>query len=218
MVKALLFDFDGTIVLSEKSRLWSLNKVLREFGVEISENEWSSKYKRMNSHDVLLDIKKKQNLDYDVEEIYNKAASFRSNYIDENGLMVAEGFFDFYENIKEKGIPHMICSGGTREHLNKCIKAVNLPEIEFVSREDYSNEKPFPDCYLEGLKRLGVNSSEVVVIDDTYYGMLAGIRAGCRVVGINCRDEGDVDTLPVNTVIDDFKDFDDELLWKLGFR
>ena len=41
MIKGVLFDFDGTIVDSEVSRLQSTNLVLREYGIQITQEKCS---------------------------------------------------------------------------------------------------------------------------------------------------------------------------------
>ncbi len=203
-VKAVLLDFDGTIVLSEESRFWSTNEVLKSYNLSISQKEWDISYKRMNSRDIYKDISLKNNISIPIEETYLKAKSLRELYLKENGLQVAKGFFEFIDFLKKNSIKTIICSGGNREHIAKAMKIVGISGISYLGREDYVHEKPAPDCYNKGLDILGVDAKDAVVIDDSYNGMKAGIDAGCRVIGINCTYEKGVSELPLEFQVEDF--------------
>lgn len=183
MIKGVIFDFDGTIVLSEESRFFSLNKVLSEFDVQISQEQWDEDYKKLSSKEVFALLLKKR--DYVYEELYAKNVQFRQEYIQENGLRVLDGFLDFYEFLISNDIGVIISSGGRREHIEESFKWANLPQIEFLGREDYNELKPSPDCFKMALKKLDLKSEEVIVFDDSYNGLLAGKRAEMKFVGIN---------------------------------
>lgn len=203
-IKAFLLDFDGTVVLSEESRLWSTNKTLEKYNIVISKENWDEKYKRTNSRDMFEDLKKHYTIDESVEELYKRAKQFRSERIESKGLEVAKGFIDFYNKAIEHGIKILICSGGANEHIERSMKASGLPDIPFIGRDDYKNQKPNPDCYFSGMRLLGVSAQECLVIDDSYNGLLAGIKAGCGVIGINCRDEKGIEELDLINIVDDF--------------
>jgi sugar-phosphatase len=53
-----------------------------------------------------------------------------------------------------------------------------------VTADDVREGKPSPEPYLAGAKRLGAASEECVVIEDAPAGILAGKRAGMRVIGV----------------------------------
>ncbi|HEU4571122.1 MAG TPA: HAD family phosphatase [Candidatus Limnocylindrales bacterium] len=51
-----------------------------------------------------------------------------------------------------------------------------------VSSDEVAHGKPAPDVYLETARRLGVPTGEILVVEDSYNGVLAGRDAGMRVV------------------------------------
>ena len=57
-----------------------------------------------------------------------------------------------------------------------------------VVAEDVSVGKPAPDCYRLGIDRLGLRAEtgrgEILVLEDSPAGVLAGKAAGCAVVGL----------------------------------
>jgi HAD superfamily hydrolase (TIGR01509 family) len=214
MIKGVLFDFDGTIVDSEPSRFWSTNKVLSRYGVAISEEEWNRRFRRIPSLPIFRDVLDKEGITADAEELYQEAHTIREAYEQEEGVPIIRGFQEFHNFLSSRGIPMVICSGGTREHVRLLIRRMGLPELPIISREDYSEPKPSPDCYLQGLKYLGVSASEVVAFDDAYTGIQAAKDAGCEVVAINAEYEEGVDELGPLTKVHSYKNLD--FAWLLG--
>lgn len=203
-VKGVLLDFDGTIVLSEESRFSSTNEVLKKFNISISLQEWNIQYKRMNSRDIYRDISNKYNISIPIEETYKEAKKIREVGLQNNGVKVAKGFFEFIDFLQEHSIKILICSGGNREHIEMSMRLAGISGLEFLGREDYLEEKPAPDCFVKGLEMLDILPEETIVIDDSYNGMVAGLKAGCRVIGINCMYEKGVEELPLESRIEDF--------------
>lgn len=79
------------------------------------------------------------------------------------------------------------------------VTSSNLPKMESVYRyqptfqslfdailtsEDFDHSKPDPDCYLKAAKRLGAQSDECIVFEDSFNGLRAGKAAGMMVVGL----------------------------------
>ena len=211
MVKGIIFDFDGTIVDSEISRLKSLNIVLEDYGYKITDEAWNLNYRRLRSVDILEDIKKRKGFDYDSYNLYEKSHEIR-NEIEMMGVRVVEGFREFYDFLKKNNIKMMIASGGRREHIRMIMAVENLPQIDIIGREDYDNVKPAPDCYKLALKKMNLKADEVVVFDDSVTGLEAGISAGCMVIAINSFDDG-IDNLDVYKKVKNYNELDfDEIL------
>jgi sugar-phosphatase len=53
-----------------------------------------------------------------------------------------------------------------------------------VSADDVTRGKPDPDPYLRAAARLGIDSRDCVVIEDSPAGVVAGLAAGCRVIAL----------------------------------
>jgi len=69
------------------------------------------------------------------------------------------------------------------------LKAAGLPvPAELVTGDDVERGKPFPDPYLLGAKRLGLDPADCVVFEDAIAGVEAGIEAGVGlVIGVSER-------------------------------
>ena len=79
------------------------------------------------------------------------------------------------------------------------VTSSNIPKMESVYRhqpgfmslfdailtsEDFDRSKPDPDCYLKAAQRLGAESDECIVFEDSFNGLRAGRAAGMVVVGM----------------------------------
>ena len=65
------------------------------------------------------------------------------------------------------------------------LKQANLPAPTIlVTADDVQQGKPDPEPYLVGAKRLGVPVNRCVVVEDAPAGIIAGKRAGMKVIGI----------------------------------
>ncbi len=58
-------------------------------------------------------------------------------------------------------------------------KLALLPYFEFVVMEgDYAKSKPYPDPYLVGLDRLGLDANQCLAVEDSPRGLQSAIAAG----------------------------------------
>ena len=79
------------------------------------------------------------------------------------------------------------------------VTSSNIPKMESVYRhqpgftalfdailtsEDFDRSKPDPDCYQKAAQRLGAESDECIVFEDSFNGLRAGRAAGMVVVGL----------------------------------
>jgi sugar-phosphatase len=58
-----------------------------------------------------------------------------------------------------------------------------IPEV-LISADDVRNGKPDPEGYLKAASRLGVSPERCIVVEDSPAGILAGQRAGMKILGI----------------------------------
>jgi sugar-phosphatase len=67
---------------------------------------------------------------------------------------------------------------------------LEMPSV-VVSADDVNRGKPDPEPYLTAAARLGADSSDCVVIEDSPAGVTAALAAGCRVIALRTTYEDD---------------------------
>jgi len=102
---------------------------------------------------------------------------------DTNGVFPIEGARELV-----KGLPSdawAIVTSGSLELATARLKHVKLPiPRTFITADTVSRGKPDPEPYLVGAEHLGIPIDKCVVIEDAPAGVVAGIRAGMSVIGI----------------------------------
>lgn len=86
----------------------------------------------------------------------------------------------FLSGLKEKGIQIAVASSSNRDWVRITLEGLGIQHMfdAIVCGSDVERGKPFPDVFLEAAKRLGVNPSECIVLEDSPAGIQAANRAG----------------------------------------
>lgn len=58
----------------------------------------------------------------------------------------------------------------------------------WITREQYKDPKPSPDCYISALRRLHISPERALGFEDTFKGICALKQAGCKAVLVNDKD------------------------------
>jgi HAD superfamily hydrolase (TIGR01509 family) len=78
-------------------------------------------------------------------------------------------------------------ASGSHPRLIKAVTADAAMRGKFqviVSADEVGSGKPAPDVYLAAAERLGVEARKCVCVEDSGNGILAGVRAGMRVIAV----------------------------------
>ena len=90
---------------------------------------------------------------------------------------------DFAKRVA-KTHPVGVASGGVWETVTKTLEAIGLRELfqVVVTQDQVENSKPAPDLFLEAAKRMGVDPSKCLVIEDGQLGIQAAEAAGMQAI------------------------------------
>jgi beta-phosphoglucomutase len=179
-IRALIYDFDDTIVESERFNDTMFAELLRsEYHVDLSREEldylygfsWSGVFAWLSEHRDLREPR---------EEVWKKFIAIKRRFLGGQKLRVATGI----EKMFSLPVPQGIVSGSTREELRMMMENIAMrPDVvRFVlSDEDCTRGKPDPEGYLLALDRLRVSPAAAVVFEDSPAGIEAAHRAGIPV-------------------------------------
>lgn len=182
MVKAIIFDFDGVLVLSEESRFNALKKSARTHGAHISDSLFPmilGKTTRNFLNEILSDTNsekipfiigtQKTNYKEKIEE-FVKPVQITIEFIREyNGSTVFA-----VATMSEKYIVEKILSKFGISHKIKSI----------TGQTDVVYPKPHPEVYLKAVQSIGLSANQCIAIEDTPLGADSAIDAGldCYVI------------------------------------
>ncbi|MYF64294.1 MAG: HAD family phosphatase [Rhodothermaceae bacterium] len=112
-----------------------------------------------------------------------KHAAFAS-LVDE--LELISGAARLVQELSNLNIPLGLVTSATRVDQERAFAKFGLfPYFSSVTTvEDVTEAKPHPQPYLTGAERLGVRPEGCIVIEDSKYGVVSALRAGCYVLGL----------------------------------
>jgi mannitol-1-/sugar-/sorbitol-6-phosphatase len=100
---------------------------------------------------------------------------------DVEGIVLLPGAADLLAALADGGVPTGIVTSGTSDLAEARIAATGLTRPRaLVTASDVERGKPWPDPWLEGARRLGVDPTDCVVVEDAVAGLRAARAARCR--------------------------------------
>jgi len=178
-VKAVIFDFDGTVA--------DTNQLVID--------SWQHTYKTINGepHPVekivrtfgepLRESMIKAFPDCDADEAIEIYRDYQLNR-DDRELYLFPGIRELLEGLRERGYRVGIVTSRTRDTTLRGLRSFGIEHLidSLVTCNDTTRHKPDPEPALIGLKELAVKADEAVFVGDTMFDMGCAHNAGIRAV------------------------------------
>ena len=109
--------------------------------------------------------------------------------------------------LKSKGYKMAVCSSSTMSYITRALQEGNIEDYfdYVITGYDLPVGKPDPAIYLKAMKELDVTPDEAVIIEDAYYGIESGKRAGCFVIARH-DPKYSYDQSRADMLVDDYRD------------
>lgn len=182
MIKAVLFDLDGTLINSEEYYMKGMTFLANSLGINVDDNAFFSCIgKDMDETYALFEsvVKRPKNEWLDTYNDY----FVKVNPLDFKSIIFDDVINVFFK-LKKKNIKILICSMSPSDYVNNFISECNLSDYVdgFISGDMCNNNKPNPEIYLKALSTFNLNKDEVIVVEDAKTGIEAANRANLKVV------------------------------------
>ncbi len=101
-------------------------------------------------------------------------------------LELISGAANLVQALHNLDIPLGLVTSATRADQQRAFAKFGFfPYFSSVTTvEDVTEAKPHPQPYLTGAERLGMRPEECIVVEDSKYGVISALRAGCHVLGL----------------------------------
>ena len=194
MLKAVIFDFDGVISDSEPCHFAAANKVLDDFGIQLTQQQYYADYLGFTDYELFETVKKKYKTDFkgtSIEQLVERKAEVFQELIRQTDHLI-NGIIELIGRLKRNGIKVAVNSGAIAADI-KIMLAGSAIEDSFdviVSADDITKGKPDPEGYLLTLEKLNtvsdspISAKQCVVIEDSRWGIISAKKAGMHVVAV----------------------------------
>lgn len=186
MIKACIFDMDGTVLDSINSISYFANNALKKFGLAEIETE---RYKKLAGNGARVLVQRMLNTVGADNSCYNEVLKEYNTTYDNDFLYLAkpyDGVIEMLKALKEMGIVVAILSNKPHMTLVKISDAIfgdTLVDLCFGGREGVAL-KPDPAGVFEIMKEFDLKKEECLYIGDTATDMQTGKNAGLFTIGV----------------------------------
>ncbi|RIM06642.1 HAD family hydrolase [Staphylococcus chromogenes] len=177
MYRAVIFDFDGTIIDTEQHLYDVINMHLEK----VNEKPISIDFYRSNIggralalHHYLIEI-------FGEEKV---AKIYQEHHEHAGDLALRHGAKTLMEQLHARHIPMAIATSSARSDIEPLINRLGIGDyIQVIKgREDVEAVKPEPDLYLSAVQDLNFSPTHCLAIEDSINGATAATTAGLDVI------------------------------------
>jgi len=207
MIKAFIFDMDGTLVDSEKYWTLAPRKMLEHFGYNLSDEEWDNAPWRAASYRVTcknICEGKIFDLPINAEEAaeWIRGYMYSVIYPSDQYVHFKPGAIDTLEAAKATRLPMCLLSATEPKSLEFTLNRLDLKKYFCFYQSTaigQSINKSDPHLFEIAAERMGVKAEECLVLEDALYAMKSSKQVGCKVWAIydpkHWRDVDEIKTL-----------------------
>lgn len=206
IIKAVFFDFDGTLIDSIPAHVIAWEQILSEIGIELDDH-----YVQMNegekAEDTVARLLSEHGIDYTLEQQAELIERKRKLY----RTMAPKGLIpeavDLLRELTDRNIACDIVTGSIRSNLEAVLSPEEFALFRYIyTPTEYGKGKPAPDPYATALSRSGLSAAECMAFENAPLGIKSAKASGLKTVAITT-------TLPpqylseADYVIHNFADF-----------
>jgi phosphoglycolate phosphatase-like HAD superfamily hydrolase len=185
LLKAVIFDIDGTLVDSVDIHAMAWHEALREFGFHADYEAVRAQIGK-GGDKLIPEFVPKDRL----QAIQQKLSDFRGDLFKRKYLSLIRPLScvpELMQRITDHGLQIALASSAKKDELRAYVKIAGIDKFiqEETSQDDVDESKPAPDIFEAALAKLkGITADEAVAIGDTPYDAIAARHAGLRVIGV----------------------------------
>ncbi|HJB15347.1 MAG TPA: HAD family hydrolase [Candidatus Blautia excrementipullorum] len=204
MIRAFIFDLDGTLADTLESMASVANKIMKKFGLrELPVDNF--RYYSGEGADMLIRRCLKDAGDPELVH-FEEARSLYRKMFDEDPLYKVKpysGIPEILTELKKRGLYLAVCSNKPHEAAVKVIRQLFGDKLDLViGQSDRIRRKPAPDAPLKAAETFGVSPEECMYVGDTRTDMETGKAAGMYTIGAlwGFRDRQELESSGADTV------------------
>jgi pyrophosphatase PpaX len=188
MIRAILFDLDGTIIDTNELIIETFLHVLKDRTPEPLTRDYIAANMGLSLREQLKFFAKREDVD-DLIPLYREYNLRRHDDLVKEFPHAREVMAALRAAGKRIAVVTNKARTSTMKGLRLCGMEAYVDAV--VTTEDAARPKPDPDPLFEAMKRLGVRPEEAVMVGDSHYDILAAHRAGVRAVGVSWSLKGE---------------------------
>ncbi|MCB1356737.1 MAG: HAD family phosphatase [Maritimibacter sp.] len=202
---ALLFDLDGTMLISDPIHEEVFRELWAEFGIPTPPGFYIQGIHGRQNQDIFAEFLPGAP---DVQALHErKEAMFRDRLPRPYPAM--PGVVELVRRAEREGWPRAIVTNAMRKNAEAMLEAIGLRDAFdcIVIGEECARAKPDPEPYLEAMRQLGVAPENSIAFEDSLSGVTAAARSGAHTFAIrSALDDATLRAAGAHQTLADFTD------------
>lgn len=184
VLKAVIFDVDGTLVDSVDLHAHAWVEAIRHFGYHAEFDAVRAQIGKGGDQLIPLFVP-----ETDLPRVQADLDHFRHELFGRKYMKRVRGFRrvrGLFQHLRAAGLRVALASSAKGDELTQYKRLAEIEDLVDVetSSDDADRSKPFPDIFEAALARLGVTAEEAVAVGDSPWDAKAAGRVGLPVIGV----------------------------------
>jgi HAD superfamily hydrolase (TIGR01509 family) len=186
MIRAVIFDLDGTLVDSNDLHVQSWDRAFRHFGRVFPQKALRRQIGKGADQYLPAFLTAEE-----IKTFGKKLDEYRSELFKDEYLPRVRPFpkvRELLSRVKEDGRKIALATSGKKQELRVYKKIAHIEDLIDceMTADDADRSKPEPDLFASSLHELGLEGNDVIAVGDTPYDGEAAGKAGIKTVGLLC--------------------------------
>jgi len=185
--KLVIFDLDGVLIDSRELHYYSLNDALKSIDEKyvITRDEHLSIYDGLNTTRKLNLLTETKGLPQEYHDMVWQRKQLATFELIKK-FPVNKKLIDIILKIKSAGYMIAVASNSIRETVKLSLLRIGIMEYVdyYVSNQDVTNSKPFPEMYWKCMIALHALPKDTLIIEDSHIGRQGALNSGAMLLAV----------------------------------
>jgi HAD superfamily hydrolase (TIGR01509 family) len=180
----VIFDCDGVLVDTERLTVGVEARLLTELGWPHTAEEVVARFMGRSSAAQLAELEAR--LGAQLTREFDERSTAEVHAAFERELEAVAGIEELLDHLEAVGLASCVASSGTHDRMRRTLGLTGLYDRfagRVFSATEVEHGKPAPDLFLHAARRMEAEPSACAVVEDSVYGVQAGVAAGMTVYG-----------------------------------
>lgn len=183
-IKAVVFDLDGLMFNTEDIFSWSGEELLRRRDKRMT-TDLRIRMMGRRPHEAFDILIETLDLSDSIEDLLAESQEIFGSFLNDH-LAPMPGLHELLDHIETGTLMKAVATSAPRRHLEDILGRFSLADRFHVTlaAEDVTHGKPHPEIYLKTAARIGIEPTEMLVLEDSQAGTQAAALADAVVISV----------------------------------